>query len=488
MNIMEVEMAGIGFELNKLFKGKSFIENIAAYSVSTAVTVGPMILCILLTTVLQRFLIAAKVAFSVRELFQATTIYAFVFSLVVASSMIMLISRYIADQLFQKKYERIMSSLYGVLSFTLVIGGIIGFVFLSFSPMSFFFKLSAYLFYMELIIIWIQSIYISLFKDYLKILRGFLYGVSTSIILGYIVVFHTNFEPVLGLMISIDIGFFIIVASYMQYFIKYLSENDRNIFRFIGYFDKYPSLIAISLFYNIGMYSHNFVYWLGDYSVTIGETFRFSPIYDVPMFYAYFTITPTLVLFVVTVETSFYIKYKNYYNCILKDGNLQEITTAKKEMSSVLVQEISYIMEIQLVFSILSLIVGRKYLPLVGLVGLSIDIFSILVLGCYLFIMMFILVLILLYFDDRKGALFSVTIFIITNFALTKITMDMGQTYFGTGFFLSSLISLIIAITRLAYYIKNIDYYIFCSQPILYKEKTGLFSRLIDKMDRGEGK
>ena len=232
------------------------------------------------------------------------------------------------------------------------------------------------------------------------------------------------------------------------------------------------------------MYSHNFVYWLSEYGVTIGNTFKFSPIYDVPMFYAYFTITPTLVLFVVSVETEFFKKYKSYYQSILRDGNYHEITAARKEMSSVLVQEISYIMEMQLVFSIISIILGRKLLPSVGLIGLSIDIYSILVLGCYVFVMMFVIALLMLYFDDRKGALATVAIFLVTNIILTRVTLQMGESYFGVGFFLSSLVSLIIGISRLAYFIKNINYYTFCSQPILYVEKSGVFTKLSKMLEK----
>jgi uncharacterized membrane protein len=477
-------MAGIGFELKKLFRGKGYIENVKAYFVSSLVTVGPMLLCISLTTLLQQLLYKAGVAFTQRELFQAVTVYSFVFSLVVSSTATMLVSRYIADKAFLKQYDRIMSSLLGSLAVCMTLGGILGFLFCYFSPIDIYIKLTGYIFYMELIVIWIQAVYVSLFKDYFKILRGFLYGVVVSFALGYIFLVYIPVQPVLGLLISVDIGFFIIIISYMHYFSKYLSDTDVNIFSYISYYDKYGSLVLISLFYNFGMYSHNFVYWLGGSSVFIADTFRFAPVYDVPMFYANLSIAPALVLFVVSVETSFYQKYRNYYQSILMNGNFHDISTARKEMSSVLLHEISHIMEIQLVFSIIALIVGRKLLPAVGLTGLSIDIFSILVLGCYMFVMMMIIVLLILYFDDRKGALMTVSVFLPLNIILTWITMNLGESYYGTGFFAASLISLIVGMSRLAYYIKNINYFTFCSQPILYKEKTGIFSMLAKVLEK----
>ena len=70
------------------------------------------------------------------------------------------------------------------------------------------------------------------------------------------------------------------------------------------------------------------------------------------------------------------------------------------------------------------------------------------------------------------------------NIILTRITLDFGESYFGVGFFAAGLLALLSAIARLTYYIGNIDYYTFCSQPILYKEKVGIFTRLAGRLDK----
>ncbi len=46
-------MAGIGFELKKLFKERSLFYDIKAYFISSLVSIGPVFLCILLITVMQ---------------------------------------------------------------------------------------------------------------------------------------------------------------------------------------------------------------------------------------------------------------------------------------------------------------------------------------------------------------------------------------------------------------------------------------------------
>ncbi len=49
-------MAGIGFELKKLFKEHSLFYDIRAYFISSLVSIGPTCLCIVLITTMQYFM------------------------------------------------------------------------------------------------------------------------------------------------------------------------------------------------------------------------------------------------------------------------------------------------------------------------------------------------------------------------------------------------------------------------------------------------
>lgn len=44
-------MAGIGFELRKLYRQQGLVNNIKAYAYSTTTTIGPMLLCLVLVFV-----------------------------------------------------------------------------------------------------------------------------------------------------------------------------------------------------------------------------------------------------------------------------------------------------------------------------------------------------------------------------------------------------------------------------------------------------
>jgi uncharacterized membrane protein len=214
--------------------------------------------------------------------------------------------------------------------------------------------------------------------------------------------------------------------------------------------------------------------------VRIGGTYVYAPAYDVPTFYAFLSIMPAMVIFVVSVETNFYEKYRNYYSLITGRGNFSDIENARKEMTRSLWAEIRNIMELQLFFTLVFIAAGYYILPRLGLAQFSIDIFNILALGAYMCIIMMIIMLILLYFEDRAGALFVAVSFLLSNTLFTYLTMQYSESIYGMGFFASAFFSLIIAVSELMLYLKNINYHTFCGQPIIYMQKKGFFGRLID--------
>jgi polysaccharide biosynthesis protein PelG len=105
----------------------------------------------LLINAAQFFLGRAGATFSETELFLAGTLYSFVFSQLITGGFMLLLSRYLSDQLYSQKYENILSSLYGVIAVCFLLGGLAGILFYLLSPLDFLFKFISYLFFMELI-------------------------------------------------------------------------------------------------------------------------------------------------------------------------------------------------------------------------------------------------------------------------------------------------------------------------------------------------
>lgn len=460
-------MAGIGFELRKLFREETgLLSSAKSYAYSSVTTVGPMLLCMLMIFANQMFMRGYDVAYLERELFLTTVVYVFIFSVLVTGGLSMVLTRFIADRIFEGKNEHLLSSYYGAIAICLPLGAVVAWLFLSRVEAGIGYKAVVYVLFAELIIIWIQSVHLSALKDYSRIVRHFAYGVSTSLIGTWLVLRYSNFDTATAVLTVMAVGFFIVIWCSARHFESFFpSGQSRLYFAFLSYIMKYPSLLLIGTFFYIGVYTHTFVYWFSSYGFSVAEAYRVSPFYDLPVFYAYLTVVPTLVTFVVSVETSFYDKFRDYYSKILNGGTLQEVAQAKRDMQRTLMQEISFVMEVQLLFTIISLAIGIKLLPAIGFTMAQLDTFKILALGYFLFIIAFITLLIMLYFDDRKGVTFISALLVLLNTGLTWWSMSKG--FHGLGLFIASFVVLCIAFVRLIYYLRNIDYYTFCSQPIM---------------------
>ena len=472
-------MAGIGFELKKIFKEEGFFSKVRAYAYSALVSIGPFILCTMIIAGIIVFMNFMDVTFKNRELFIATVVYAFIFAQIFASGFKMLITRFIADMLYKEKYELVLPSLYGVISIAVLLSGIAAIIFYWNSPLPLPIKFVSYLLFLELVIVFIMMEYLSTVKDYMKIVISFISGVAVIIGTAFVLLKYTVLSPVLSLIVSMVAGFLLIIAVLMAYLKSFYGRPIKRYFDFLVYFDKFPSLFFVSFFFTLGMYGHNFMFWMSKLGVKIGGTYIYAPTYDVPTFYAFLSIMPSMVMFIVSIETSFYEKYKAYYSLITGRGNLADIEGARKDMTRVLWSEIRNIMELQLFFTLIFIAAGYYLLPRLGLTQLSIDIFNLLALGAYMNVMTMIIMLILLYFEDRAGALFIAVTFFMSNIFFTFLTLNYTESTYGMGFFLSTFFSLTIAVLELVVFLKNINYHTFCGQPIIYKEKVGLFGKLI---------
>jgi polysaccharide biosynthesis protein PelG len=475
-------MAGIGFQLKNLFKENSFLWRIKGFAFSSIVVAGPMVLCILIIVLAQSFLSKINTPFYERELFQAGTLYSFVFSQLITGGFTMLLSRYLADQLHSGKHENVLSSLYGILSVCLFIGGVTGIIFYSFSPLDLPFKIFSYLFIMELIITWLLMIYISALKDYMKVIKSFVAGVIISASLIWISYLFLNLKTATGVFACMDIGFLTIILLFLRSVKKQFPVNNNRYFDFLVYIQKYPSLFLIGLIYTLGLYGHSFIVWGSSLNTVINDTFYIAPLYDTPVFYSYLTILPAMVMFVISVETSFYEEYKRFYSLIRGSASFGEIKEAQEKMFNVLSREFEFIMEFQLFFTIYAISLGTRLLPISSE---QVDIFNILTLGNYFFIMMFILVQILLYFDDRRGALIVISCYTTLQLVLSPITVYFE--HYGYSSFISGLLGLGVALVRIYYYSRNFGYYTFCSQPLIKKDEKLFMQRMAEKLNSLNG-
>jgi uncharacterized membrane protein len=112
----------------------------------------------------------------------------------------------------------------------LILGSVPAIVFLWNSPLAFSLKAATYILYMELILVWIQGVYLSALKDYRKIIKSYAVGTVVAVIFAYIHLKTNLIDISLGLLLALDVGIFLIVAMLMVN--NFLKNQGRTIFCF----------------------------------------------------------------------------------------------------------------------------------------------------------------------------------------------------------------------------------------------------------------
>lgn len=456
-------MAGIGFELKKLFKKEGILNSIKASVYSTIITVGPTLISIALIILFNTLLKFFGVPMIKRELFQVTVMYSFVFAFILTSGYSMVLSRYLADKIYVENYEDIKASLYGSIVVILIVGSILGGGFYYFSKLELIYKIFAYILFIENIIQIVLSTYLTALKNVKVIVGGYIIAFILAVLSFVIIGNFMKIDLILGAVISVSIGFLFLILILYSQIERYFRNGSKNYFEFLIYFKKYYVLFFVNLFYALGLYIHSFIFWTNKaMNLVIEDTYIYSPTYDVATFYALIATLPTMIIFIVKIETAFFEKYTKYFFCINNGASYKDIELMKKEMIDSLYRELIYLMSIQLIISIAAIIIGSKLLVSLGFTFEMLDIFYMLILGYYLLNVIFVIITILLYFDYRIGALISSVSLFVSNSIFTYISIKLGQSYYGSGLLVSGIISICIAIKILERFIRDIDYYVFC--------------------------
>ena len=444
-------MAGIGFELRKLFseKDKPF-GDVKAIAYSTIVSVGPWIITSVSLNIIILLAKTVNINRFERVLYTSTILYAFVFSQLLTGPFQYLVTRYVSDCVFSKNISKIRGAYIGISKIIIILGFFMSYFFIRRGELSTNYKLVCIVLFITMSLSWITMIFVSLLKNYNFMIKSFFIGNIIAIGCVYVFFKYPNlyekesisFVMVLGYTIGIVLNF----LFNSIYLLKVFKGESTEDFGFLGYFKGYFNLFFTGLFYFWGMWSHVIVNWyLGDSYITAG-VFRISPLYEVAVFYGFCTAIPSMVYFMIFLETRFLPVYQNYYKEVFYTGNYEDIKKALREMYKALSEEIFYSMELQFMVSITFVLAGDLIFDYFGMDLYLLDIFRLTVLSVYCAIFVAIYITIFLYFDFRGYSAFTGLIFFLTNTIFSIITGKMSENYLGLGFFISSFITLLIAV------------------------------------------
>ncbi len=460
-------MAGIGFEIRKIFGKKTLASSTWGVIYASVTTIGPSLVFIALMF-LMRYVLDFYNATEKQELFfTASFTYAFLIAILTSALINPVVSRYISDKIFVKKESDIGASLFGTLTLSSVISGVFALYFCvrmigeEFCSPAF---IAAY--YILIVLAagaYTLIAYVSALKEYKEVTFSYLLGVVLAVPVFFLLFKLFDWSIITSIYWALVVGFTVINLLLVYYCVKAFGvPDDGKYFEFLGYFKKFPKLAITGFCYLLGFYISNIIYWnlAEDISVTIG-IFKIAPNYDMAFFLAILVNLSAMVVFEVKTETVFYEKYITYLSAIDK-GSYDRLEKERITMQNVINLQLFFVYEVQLIITIILICLINIFHPYLGISSQVLNMFILLGMGVYCLLCMYFTIIFLYYFEDHTASAITSLVFLAVLVIGSLICCDMGTAYYPLPVLAGGIAGWITGFVLLRKRIKNLNSYLFC--------------------------
>ena len=458
-------MAGIGFELRRILRKNTLLSLVQAYGYAGIIGSGPWVFSIVGILLIGIFSASMVVPSFLITQFQTSVTYMVAGSLILTGLVQLAFTRFVSDRLFEKKKDLILPNLHGLMLVVLVAASALG-------TLALFFVLPGQgLLYRLLMLagftlmcgVWVLTVLLSGMKRYKVIVT--LFGMAYA----FIVISSLLLRPygLEGLLAGFVFGNYVLLAGMWVLVVReFTPQGPLLAFDFARRELLYPSLMAIGLLYNLGIWADKFMFWyFPPTSEAIIGGFRASLIYDLPVFLAYLSIIPGMAVFLVRIETDFVEYYDKFYDAVRSGGSLEYIESMRDEMVYSIQQGLSEIGKIQTLAVLITFVAGPTLLSALGISQLYLPLLHVQVIGAGLQVGLMAILNVFFYLDQRRIVLLLCLEFVLLNILLTGFTLlYAGAALYGYGFALATLITLCTGLVLLSHQLNRLEYETFMLQ------------------------
>ena len=456
-------MAGIGFELRKLLRKESYTSLFQAYAYAGIISSGPWILSII--GILAIGMLSVSVVLPNFQIvqFQISVTYIMVSSLVLTGGVQLAFTRFVADRLYEKKDGMVLPNFNGLLLSVIVVSGVLGIlaVLTLFQKESDAYRVLLLAGFVIMCCIWVATLFLSGMKQYKEIVYLFALGYAITVA-SALVLRPLGLE---GLLLGFVIGHFVLLMGMIVMTLRNYPSDHFIAFEFMKKGAMYPTLMITGLFYNLGVWADKLLFWyFPDTGQAIIGPLRASLIYDLPVFLAYLAIIPGMAVFLVRIETDFVEYFQKFYDSVRDGGSLDFIEQMRDEMVFTIRQALFEIIKIQSMAVLIVFVAGPTLLDLLGISRLYLPLLYVDVVAAGLQVVLLGLLNIFFYLDKRAYVMFLTALFLILNLGLTAVTLQLGAAFYGYGFAVALLITVVVAMQLLENKLARLEYETFMLQ------------------------
>ncbi|MBE5966463.1 MAG: hypothetical protein E7255_05785 [Lachnospiraceae bacterium] len=466
-------MAGIGIQLNRIFDKHTVISSLYGIGFSFVYTIAPMLVVIGCLFGMFEVLGFDTVGYLERETFSCSILYIFIFSLLTSAPFNSVLSKFQTDRIYEQRYEDIRPCIYVGTITNLTLASVVAIPFYLYEIVTgnvpVYYVFTTYMGFLGLVLTFSTMVYNSILKQYKKITMYFTVSMIVTFLLSVIFRLLFQFSVAYSMLLALSIGFLLIAALELANVLRYFPTNSRRYGDVLHYFRVYWKLIASNFLYTLGLFIHNFVFWVQPWHLVVRDTYVCNPSYDMASCLAMFTNVSASVLFISRVEMHFHERYKEYTEAVI-GGKLDSIEKAKKRMFRGLSSQILSLAHIQFIVSVVLFFLAMVVLPIIGFAGMIMEIYPQLAVGYFISFLMYSEMLFLYYFDDLTGAVLNGVIYAGISFTGSLLAAHLPPIWYGVGFTAASFFAFSFSYFRLRWIERNMDTHVFCRGTVLKQE------------------
>lgn len=451
-------MAGIGFELRKLLKKRSYAGLLQAYFYAGMIGAGPWILSIVGILFIGILSLGVVIPDILISQFQVTVTYLIMGSLILTGFVQLAFTRFVADRLFVKDDEAILPNFNGLL---LVVCALATAVSLPLAALFFPGQTALYrsLLIMGLAVmssIWVATIFLTGLKHYKAIVLIFAIGYGVTVVLALMLRRWLQME---GLLLGFVLGQFVLLAGMLWLIYRTYRASRLVAFDIWRPKQMYRSLMATGLLINLGVWLDKLMFW---YHPATGHPviglFHASVIYDFPIFLAYLSVIPGMAVFLVRLETDFVEYYGKFYDAVREGATLDYIERMRNQMVYYARRGLLDIAKIQGIAVLVVFLLGADLLRWLGISTLYLPLLYVDVVGAALQVLFLGIANVLYYLDERKAVLGLCVVLTLANALLTALSLAGGAAWFGYGFAGAMALAVVVGLAQLDRKFEKLEY------------------------------
>lgn len=467
-------MAGIGIQLNRIFKRRTVTSSIYGIAFSVNYAIGPMLMVIGCLLLMYNVLGFDQVHYSERELFSSSLLYIFIFSLLTASPFNSTLSKYMTDEIYLDRFDNVRACAVVGITLNLTFSSLVAIPFylrvLLVGQVPAYYVLTCFIAFLSLTLVFSVMIYNSILKNYKKITWYFAAGMTATFLLSLLLRFALRLSITYSMLLALAVGLLIIAILEFANVLRYFRKNSFNYAGPLKYFAKYWQFTAANFLYVLGLFAHNFVFWTVPWRLVVVHSYVSNQAYDMASFIAMLTNISGSIFFLTNVEMHFHERYTEYLNGVI-NARLDHIQEAKTRMFRTLSTQLVSLVQMQFIVSVILFFLTYAFMPALGFSGLTMQIYPMLAVGYFISQIMYACILFLYSFNDTRGSLIASLLFACISLGATVVSSRLTSEWYGAGFTLAALVTFVYLFFRLRWLEKYIDSYVFCSGTVMEPAK-----------------